>query len=91
LGGRQISEFEASLVYKVSSRIARAIQRNPVSEKQTNKQTSKKEKKKTEWTQICDIAEDNLECLILLPAHFSFEIKACMTIAGYLVLGLYAN
>jgi hypothetical protein len=26
-----ISEFEASLVYKVSSRTARAIQRNPVS------------------------------------------------------------
>jgi hypothetical protein len=36
--GRRISEFEASLVYKVSSRTARAIQRNPVS-KQTNKQT----------------------------------------------------
>jgi hypothetical protein len=31
--GRQISEFEASLVYKVSSRTARAIQRNPVSKK----------------------------------------------------------
>jgi hypothetical protein len=28
--GRQISEFEASMVYKVSSRTARAIQRNPV-------------------------------------------------------------
>jgi hypothetical protein len=28
--GRQISEFEASLVYKVSSRTARATQRNPV-------------------------------------------------------------
>jgi hypothetical protein len=33
-GGRQISEFEASLVY----RTARAIQRNPVSKKQTNKE-----------------------------------------------------
>jgi hypothetical protein len=32
--GRQISEFEASLVYKVSSRTARAIQRNPVSKNQ---------------------------------------------------------
>jgi hypothetical protein len=31
--GRQISEFEASLVYKVSSRTARAIQRNPISGK----------------------------------------------------------
>jgi hypothetical protein len=38
--GRQISEFEASLIYKVSSRTARAIQRNPVSKKK------KKEKKK---------------------------------------------
>jgi hypothetical protein len=37
--GRRISEFEASLVYKVSSRTAGAIQRNPVSKKQTNKQT----------------------------------------------------
>jgi hypothetical protein len=42
--GRQISEFEASLVYKVSSRTARAIQRNPVSKnKQTNKQTNKQQ------------------------------------------------
>jgi hypothetical protein len=29
--GRQIFEFEASLVYRVSSRTARAIQGNPVS------------------------------------------------------------
>jgi hypothetical protein len=39
---RQISEFEASLVYRVSSRTAKATQRNPVSKtknKQTNKQT----------------------------------------------------
>jgi hypothetical protein len=39
--GRHISEFEASLAYKVSSRTARAIQRNPVSK---NKQTKKKKK-----------------------------------------------
>jgi hypothetical protein len=32
--GRWISEFQVSLVYKVSSRTARATQRNPVSEKQ---------------------------------------------------------
>jgi hypothetical protein len=54
--GRPISEFEASLVYKVSSRTARAIQRNPVSNKtkqnktkhtkNTNKQTNKQTKKK---------------------------------------------
>jgi hypothetical protein len=39
LGGRdrQISDFEASLVYKVSSRTASAIQRNPVSKNQKKK------------------------------------------------------
>jgi hypothetical protein len=40
--GRQISEFEASLVYRVSSRTARSIQRNPVSKtKKTKKQKQK--------------------------------------------------
>jgi hypothetical protein len=43
--GRQISEFEASLVYKVSSRTARAIQRNPVSKNQKKKKKERKEKK----------------------------------------------
>lgn len=34
----QISEFEASLIYRVSSRIAKATQRNPVlKRKQINK------------------------------------------------------
>jgi hypothetical protein len=43
LGGRsrQISDFEAGLVYKVSSRTARAMQRNPVS-KNKNKNNNKK-------------------------------------------------
>jgi hypothetical protein len=40
--GRQISEFKASLVYRVSSRTARAILRNPVLKK-TNKKERKKE------------------------------------------------
>jgi hypothetical protein len=39
--GRWISEFEASLVYRVSSRTARAIQRNPISK-------DKKKKRKKE-------------------------------------------
>jgi hypothetical protein len=39
--GRQISEFKASLVYKVSSRTARAIQRNPVSKKQSKTKQNK--------------------------------------------------
>jgi hypothetical protein len=59
LGGRDrwISEFEASLVYGVSSRTARAAQRNPVSKKQ-NKPKQK----------LC-IIDDNLstsEALILI-------------------------
>jgi hypothetical protein len=32
--GRQLSEFEDSLVYRVSSRTARATQRNPVLKKE---------------------------------------------------------
>ena len=52
--GRWISEFKASLGYRVSSRTARATQRNPVSKKQkqkqkkqkTNKQKTNKTKKK---------------------------------------------
>ena len=37
---RQISEFEDSLVYKVTSRTAKAIQRNPVSKTKQNKVSS---------------------------------------------------
>jgi nicotinic acid phosphoribosyltransferase len=63
LGGRgsRISEFEASLVYKVSSRTARATQRYPVSKnqkkkkgkerkegKERKKEQEKKERKKEE-------------------------------------------
>jgi hypothetical protein len=44
--GRRISEFETSLVYKVSSRTARAMQRNPVSKKQKKQKKKKKERKK---------------------------------------------
>jgi hypothetical protein len=43
--GRQISEFEASLVYRVSSRTARTTQKNPVS-KNLNKKKGKRKKKK---------------------------------------------
>jgi hypothetical protein len=42
--GRRISEFQASVVYRVSSRTARAIQRNPVSKNQKKK---RKRKRKT--------------------------------------------
>jgi hypothetical protein len=45
--GRRISEFEASLVYKVSSRTARTTQRNPVSKKNKNKNKNKNKTKQT--------------------------------------------
>jgi hypothetical protein len=45
--GRWISEFKDSLVYKVSSRTARAIQRNPVSKKQNKTKQNKKTKTKS--------------------------------------------
>jgi hypothetical protein len=43
--GRQISEFEASLVYKMSSRTARTIQRNPVLKNHKTKQNRTKQNK----------------------------------------------
>jgi hypothetical protein len=53
LGGRvrQISEFEASLVYRMSSRTARTTQRNPVSEnktKQNRTEQNRTEQNRTE-------------------------------------------
>jgi hypothetical protein len=52
LGGRsrRISEIEASLVYKVSSRTARATQRNPVSNKNKTKQNKTKTNKKRNYS-----------------------------------------
>jgi hypothetical protein len=46
--GRRISEFEASLVYRVSSRTARATQRNPVSKNKTKRNKTKQTNKKQE-------------------------------------------
>jgi hypothetical protein len=44
--GRQIIEFEASLVYRVSSRKVRDTQRNPVSKKKKKKKKNKPKKPK---------------------------------------------
>jgi hypothetical protein len=56
LGGRKrwISEFEVSLVFRVSSRTAKDTQRNPVSNKQINQKPKPKPKpnKKTTNQQI---------------------------------------
>jgi hypothetical protein len=41
--GRWISEFKASLVYRVSSRTARATQRNPASKEKKKKKKEEEE------------------------------------------------
>jgi hypothetical protein len=52
--GRQISEFQASLVYRVSFRTARATQRNPVSKKpKIEKKKKKRKKKKIQHKHTC--------------------------------------
>jgi hypothetical protein len=43
--GRQISVFEARLVYRVSSRTAKATQRNPASKGKKKKKKGRKEGK----------------------------------------------
>jgi hypothetical protein len=57
--GRRISEFEASLVYRVSSKTARARQRNPVS-KIKNKNKTKTTKTKNLLTHPNRITALNL-------------------------------
>jgi hypothetical protein len=54
--GRRISEFKASLVYKVSSRTARAIQRNPVSKKTKKRKKRKKEGKRLNNFRTCRVS-----------------------------------
>jgi hypothetical protein len=56
-----ISDFERSLVYKVSSRTARAIQRNPVS----------KNKIKTKHRVWRGVTARSSECWLLSPSKAS--------------------
>jgi hypothetical protein len=44
--GRQISEFEASLVYRASSGLVRTTQRNLVFKKKKNKKKKKRKEKR---------------------------------------------
>jgi hypothetical protein len=78
--GRQISEFEASLIYKVSSRIARAIQRNPVSNqtKQTNKQnkTKQQQQKNKNKTKTKKTPK-------LLWVFFNLHLWGCIHVIAY--------
>jgi hypothetical protein len=81
--GSQISEFEASLVFRVSSRTARATQRNPVSK--TNRQTNKKQNKQKAlnfciscglcWCWVCIGQECNVHVqgLLFCISHSSHD------------------
>jgi hypothetical protein len=64
--GRWISEFESSLVYRVSSRTARATQKNPVSKNQ------KKKKEKKERIYQYYVAADTQETDVI----FLVQIKS---------------
>jgi hypothetical protein len=44
-GTGELCEFEASLVYRASSRTARAMQRNPISKTKQNEKANKLKKK----------------------------------------------
>jgi hypothetical protein len=95
--GRRISEFEASLVYRVSSRTPRATQRNPVSKK-TKKQKQKKKKKRKEKKRKeknhrrCEFSYSRVPSLhnpealqsLQLPREHPFLQTACFT-NGHLV------
>jgi hypothetical protein len=76
LGGRSrwISEFEASLVYKVSARTARTIQRNPVLK---NQKKPKKQKNKTKKKPNFDsggVSLSNGACTPLM-GHVSVHVR----------------
>jgi hypothetical protein len=67
-GKRQVGlcEFEASLVYRVSSRIARATERNPVLGEEQSKESKKKEK--------------TFSCQPLYPAWESMPVCMCIKV-----------
>jgi hypothetical protein len=65
--GRQISEFEASLVYRVSPRTARTTQRNPDSKNKT-KQKQKQEK------------QEPFICSFLINYLFIFYVHWCLPV-----------
>jgi hypothetical protein len=78
--GRQISEFEASLVYRVSSRTASVTQRNPVLKiKKKRKKKEKKEKKKKRKSEDASLSDPvNKEDSILISLEVNDnELAGC--------------
>jgi hypothetical protein len=86
--GRQISEFlaESSLVYRVSSRTARATQRNPVlkNQKKKKKKKERKEKKrKLTGSDICSLCPDQSYVFVrkVFCEHITYLIY-CTSLLG---------
>jgi hypothetical protein len=70
--GRRVPEFKVSLVYRASSRTARATQRNPVSKKKKKKakQNNKDEEKENKRTML----ELSPLCIDLYSKHCKHSI-----------------
>jgi hypothetical protein len=66
--GRQVSEFEASLVCSMSSRTARTTQRNPVSKKKKKKK-KRKEKRKSNFRFETHSSEQFIVVLKCIQRH----------------------
>jgi hypothetical protein len=64
-GGRWISEFKASLVYKVSFRTVRTTQRNPVSKNQKRKEKLRTFSETTGFGYVIDLPSVN----VVSPTH----------------------
>jgi hypothetical protein len=74
--GRRVSEFEASLVYRVSSRTARATQRNPVLRKK------KKEEEEKNLFIICKYT-----VAVLRYSRKRHQISLWMVVSHHMVVG----
>ena len=75
--GRQISEIKGSLVYRVISRTARAIQGDPIPKNKNKKQTNKrKQTNKQKQTKKDHSAIQNEDISFLFCFCFSFQENA---------------
>jgi hypothetical protein len=79
--GRQISEFEASLVYRMSSRTARAIQRNPVSKNKTKQNKTKQNKTITQKQKNVSVSSVLKQ---FIPNIFDIMLVVSMDVEGRL-------
>jgi hypothetical protein len=72
--GRWISEFKASLVYRVSSRTSKAIHRNPVWKTKQNKQTNKQNKTEKKKVQSFYSEQKQKNKILLMKENSVFKM-----------------